>query len=194
MGSIKANVAGKEDLIWPPLCVLCLKPNPEEKYEASCGEVGWSIPYCRDCYARVTRFQNWGEGLALALASWTGFTAGALFLVDKIRDEGWGVLLCLDGDVWGMAMLAAIMAGLAIWFSISLAVAVIRPHLPALFPGKFSRAGVSVNTNVSEAGAVVMEEIEFSNFEYAKKFCRANGFDKSHIEGEQALREDTSDC
>lgn len=61
MSEVKVNVTGKENLTWPSFCVLCLKPNPEEKYETG----GLSIPYCHDCHAKVKRFEFWGENFAL---------------------------------------------------------------------------------------------------------------------------------
>lgn len=191
MDKVKVNVSGKETLSWPPFCVLCLKPDPEEKYEASCGEVGWSVPYCRDCYTKVTRFQGWGEDLALISAGWIGFIAGVLFLVDKIRSEGLEVLLCLDGDVWGMAILVGGMAAFAVWLAITLTAGIVQPRLPSLFPNKFARPGADVKTGTRakvfypaadtkvETEEIILEEVEFTNPKYAEKFRKANGLSVS---------------
>lgn len=190
MGKVRVNVASKETLSWPPFCVLCLKPDPKETEDLYSGDNVWRIPYCKKCYAKVTRFYHCGENLALFSAGWVGLIAGVLYLVNVVRQEGSEALLCLDKDVWGIALLVGIMAAFVIWLTIILTAGVMQPRLPSLFPSRFAKPGVDVVKSesheevtkpapgVTQIETIEMNTLEFSNPKYAEKFRKANGLEE----------------
>jgi len=175
-GKARVNVSGKT-LSWPPFCVWCLEPATKKDVEIGRGHV----PYCQDCYAKVTRLRDW-EASLIGPAGWIGFIVALLYLVDVVRQETWVGLL--DKGNWFVALVVMGIVMIGSWIVMWPLV----PIFPRVFPAKVAKPGVGVikskrREKVTEPSPGVkvtksevdVEVLEFSNPEYAKMFRKANG-------------------
>ena len=154
------KVGASNALSWPRSCVLCLKSATEKDVEVG----GGNVPYCRECYARVTRFRGWKSRLSVP-AVWAGCIAGLVFLANIGNREGWETLT-VRRNLYGAFMVGAL-AMFAVWMLMWMLV----PALPLVFPRKLAKVGVHI-TKSRERDARLLR---FSNPEYARMFKEANG-------------------
>ena len=154
------KVGASDTLSWPRSCVVCLKRATEKDVEIG----GGHVPYCRECYARVTRFRGWKGRLSVP-AVWAGCIAGLVFLANIGTREGWDTLT-VRRNLYGAFMVGAL-AMFAVWLLMWLLV----PVLPLVLPNKLAKVGVSATTSRERDARL----LRFSNREYARMFKEANG-------------------
>lgn len=196
MDRVRINVADKEELSWPPFCTLCLKPKPEKHVEISCGNIGLSFPYCQDCYDKVTRRQRLlvehSATINAVLSALIGFIAGLGYAVNRIR-QGGGIEIANPGT-WKGALGVGAATLLIMMFALAFFGALLEPTVDRIllsrFPEKFAKEAVEAkfgtrkkvvyptpDTKV-ETGEVFLEELKFTNPEYAERFRKANGLEE----------------
>lgn len=196
MDRVRVNVADKEGLSWPPFCVLCLKPKPEKYVETSCGDIGLSFPYCRNCYDKVTRREKLlvehSATINAVLSALIGFIAGLGYAVNRIR-EGGGIEVANPGT-WKGALGVGAATLLIMMFVLAFFGALLEPVIDRIllsrFPNKFAKGAVEANFGTRkkvvyptpdtkvETEEVFLEELEFTNPKYAEKFRKANGLEE----------------
>jgi uncharacterized membrane protein len=162
------KVGASDTLSWPRSCVLCLSRATDKDVEIG----GGNVPYCRECYARVTRFRNWKSRLSVP-AVWAAVIAGVLFLANIARQEGWQAIE-VRRNLYGAFMVGAL-AMFAVWMLMW----VLVPFLPLVFPGKLARVGV----HATKGREPDVRLLRFSNHEYAHMFREANGLQSEEAAG-----------
>ena len=154
------RVGASDALSWPRSCVLCLRPATEKDVEIG----GGNVPYCRECYARVTLFRSWKGRLSVP-AIWAAAVAGLLFLADIGYREGW------DAVVVRRSLYGAFMVGALVMFAVWMMLWMLVPVLPRVFSGRLAKVGVRAVTGREPEARL----LRFSNPEYARIFREANG-------------------
>ena len=155
-------------LVWPQLCVLCLKEPTKEHYEVFKGS--GKVPYCSNCYSRVERLNKW-ENKLTSIALIIGVLIAVLITIGSIVQMGFLEFFKQPGTVVAMALvlmpllyvfLFTFLAYAIMWFAL----------LPfrLIFRSKLAKPGVKrLKSKKSD-----VEVLKFSNPEYADIFRKAN--------------------
>lgn len=162
---VRVNVG--QTLAWPKACAICLEPSTEEHRTVFQGWQGvLLVPYCKDCYERVRRYESWRDGTFM-IAVLFGILGAIAALIGRGVTEGWAELLHIGEST----VLAG--GGLLIFFGLSYALMWLL-LLPArvIFHSKLSNPGVKLLKRKKEEVTV---RLKFANAEYGQRFMQENG-------------------
>lgn len=180
MGKVKINISGKENLLWPSFCVLCLKPEVLEDTDSGYPS-GIHVFYCQDCFDKVERLRMWEANSGFVPALLVGIVFAILYLIYTVRQGSW--LELLRKGQWYMS----ICVGVIPFFIVLIATLLFIPLLPLIFPRKVANPGVITKRKQRKkttqlapgvqktTSDYVIEALIFSNPEYAAMFRKANG-------------------
>jgi len=158
------KVSTGEDLVWPQVCVLCLKPATQDHIDVM-GALNDRIPYCDDCFGKVRRLEDWIGG-AIIIAAVIGLIGALMGLIGIVVQKGWAELLHI-GQSSIVAFGGALIFGVGSY--VLLRILFLPIHL--VFHSKLARPGVKAR-KVKERGSVT--PLRFTNVEYAELFREAN--------------------
>ena len=159
-GTTRVSFGVSQQLSWPHLCVLCLKPAAKEDFLVI---GGGRVPYCDACHARVQRLRSWKDGIFMIalIIGVLGAVGGAISVgvqqgwLELLRVQSW-----LTAGAAGLVFMGA--AYVVLWLLI----------LPVrlILHSRMARPGVKILKSKDPAVTV----IRFSSPEYADIFREAN--------------------
>ncbi|MBU1110395.1 hypothetical protein KKB83_02170 [Patescibacteria group bacterium] len=142
------------------------------------------VPYCQECYDKINRHLNWASGPPVEISGWPALIVAILYLINRIHEDG--TVTLLNKNTWGEFVIIFFLVVGTIWVILIPINIILEPLLLKFLPSKFARSAVEANTALREKTVSptpgsqikvtegVLEEIEFANAEYAKKFREAN--------------------
>ena len=158
---MKVKISTTAKIIWPRLCVLCLKPVTVEGFEVA--GIEGNVPHCNDCHAKVNRLNKW-ENSIFTPAAITAIIIGLVVIIVGVIQEG-GIGGSAFAFVTGL-IIAIFMLFILFYLLFYLALMPFR----LIFRSKLAKSGVKVLKS-KEPGIIVLK---FSNAKYANEFQKVN--------------------